>query len=86
MYILPSTLTLTSTSTSTSTSTLNLNLNLKPQILNLKPLQPPPKRILLYTTIEWQKKILKHGNGITAAIASKDELGDYVVIKVYVHI
>jgi len=36
--------------------------------------------------MEWYKKILKHSNGITAAIASKDELGDYVVIKVYVHI
>jgi len=35
--------------------------------------------------MEWYKKILKHGDGITAAIASKDELGDYVVIKVYVH-
>jgi len=38
------------------------------------------------TTIEWYKKILKHGNGITATTASKDELGDYVAIKVYVHI
>jgi len=38
------------------------------------------------TTIEWYKKISKHGNGITTAIASKDELGDYVAIKVYVHI
>jgi len=36
--------------------------------------------------MEWYEKILKHGDGITAAIASKDELGDYIVIKVYVHI
>jgi len=36
--------------------------------------------------MEWYEKILKHGDGITAATASKDELGDYVVIKVYVYI
>jgi hypothetical protein len=29
---------------------------------------------------------LKHGNGITTTIASKDELGDYIAIKVYIHI
>ena len=53
--------------------------------MNLKPLQPPPKHILLYTTIEWQEKILKYSDGIAAATASKDELGDYVATKVYVH-
>jgi len=37
------------------------------------------------TTMEWYKKILKHSNGITAAIASKDELGDYIATKVYVY-
>jgi len=37
------------------------------------------------TTIEWYEKISKHGNKITAAIASKDELGDYIATKVYVH-
>jgi len=37
------------------------------------------------TTMEWYEKILKYGNRITAAIASKDELGDYIAIKVYVH-
>jgi len=36
--------------------------------------------------MEWYEKILKHGNGITAAIASKDELGDYIATKVYVYI
>jgi len=36
--------------------------------------------------MEWYKKISKHGNRITAAIASKDELGDYVAIKVYIYI
>ena len=36
--------------------------------------------------MEWYKKILKYSNGITAAIASKDKLVDYIVIKVYVHI
>jgi len=37
------------------------------------------------TIMEWYEKILKHGNRITAATAFKDELGDYIVIKVYVH-
>jgi len=36
--------------------------------------------------MEWYKKILKHSNEITAATASKDELGDYIVIKVYIYI
>jgi hypothetical protein len=36
--------------------------------------------------MEWYKKILKYGNRITAAIASKDELGDYIAIKVYIYI
>jgi len=38
------------------------------------------------TIMEWYEKISKHSNRITAAIASKDELGDYIVIKVYIHI
>jgi len=38
------------------------------------------------TMMEWYEKISKHSNRITAATASKDELGDYVAIKVYVHI
>jgi hypothetical protein len=37
------------------------------------------------TMMEWYEKISKHGDGITAATASKDELGDYVATKVYVH-
>jgi len=38
------------------------------------------------TIMEWYEKILKHGDGITTATASKDELGDYIATKVYVHI
>ena len=37
------------------------------------------------TIMEWYKKILKHGDGTTAAIAFKDKLGDYIAIKVYVY-
>ena len=37
------------------------------------------------TTMEWYKKILKYNNGITTVIVSKDELGDYIAIKVYIH-
>jgi hypothetical protein len=36
--------------------------------------------------MEWYEKILKHSDGITTAIAFKDELGDYIAIKVYVYI
>ena len=36
--------------------------------------------------MEQNKKILKYGNRITATIASKDKLGDYVVTKVYIYI
>jgi len=38
------------------------------------------------TIMEWYEKILKYNNKITAAIASKDKLGDYIATKVYVHI
>jgi len=37
------------------------------------------------TTIEWYEKILKHSNRITATTASKDKLGNYIAIKVYIH-
>jgi len=37
------------------------------------------------TIMEWYEKILKHGNRITAATASKDKLGDYVATKVYIY-
>ena len=35
--------------------------------------------------MEWYDKILKYSNKITAAIASKDELKDYIAIKVYIY-
>lgn len=35
--------------------------------------------------MEQNKKILKYGDGIIAATASKDKLKDYVVIKVYIY-
>ena len=35
--------------------------------------------------MEWYDKILKYSNKITAAIASNDELGDYIAIKVYIY-
>ena len=34
----------------------------------------------------WAKKIIKHSNGIIAAIAIKEELGEYITIKVYIYI
>ena len=34
----------------------------------------------------WAKKITKHSNRIIAAIATKEELGEYITIKVYIHV
>ena len=38
------------------------------------------------TELLWAKKITKHNNGIIAAIAIKKKLGEYITIKVYIHI
>ena len=35
---------------------------------------------------KWAKKILRYGDGIDIANATKDKLGEYVEIKVYVYI
>ena len=34
----------------------------------------------------WAEKIIKYSNGIITAIATKEELGEYITIKVYIHI
>ena len=34
----------------------------------------------------WAEKIIKYSNGIIAVIATKKELREYVIIKVYIHI
>jgi hypothetical protein len=34
----------------------------------------------------WAEKIIKYNNGIIAAIAIKEELGEYITIKVYIYI
>ena len=34
----------------------------------------------------WAKKIIKYSNGIIAAIATKEELGEYITTKVYIYI
>ena len=33
----------------------------------------------------WAEKIIKHSNGIIAAIATKEELGEYITTKVYIY-
>jgi len=35
---------------------------------------------------KWAEKILRHGDGINIVNATKDKLGEYVEIKVYVYI
>ena len=66
-------------------TTLNLNLNpnfFKPTTTLIPTLIP-----IIMAPIEllWAKKIIKYSNGIIAAIAIKEELGEYVTIKVYIH-
>jgi hypothetical protein len=34
----------------------------------------------------WAEKIIKHSDGIIAVIAIKEELGEYVTIKVYIYV
>ena len=34
----------------------------------------------------WAKKIIKHNNRIIAVIVIKEELGEYITIKVYIYI
>ena len=34
----------------------------------------------------WAKKIIKHSNGIIAVTAIKEELGEYITIKVYIYV
>ena len=34
----------------------------------------------------WAEKIIKHSNKIITATAIKEELGEYITIKVYIHI
>jgi hypothetical protein len=34
----------------------------------------------------WAKKITKYSNRIITAIATKEELGEYITIKVYIYI
>jgi hypothetical protein len=33
----------------------------------------------------WAEKIIKYSDGIIAAIAIKEELGEYITIKVYIY-
>ena len=42
--------------------------------------------IMALMELLWAEKITKYNNGIIAAIAIKEELGEYVTIKVYIHI
>jgi hypothetical protein len=36
--------------------------------------------------LSWTEKIAKYGDGIITATATKEELGEYVTTKVYVHV
>ena len=36
--------------------------------------------------LSWAEKITKHSDGIIAATATKEELGEYVTTKVYIHV
>ena len=34
----------------------------------------------------WAEKIIKHSNGIIAARATKEKLGEYITTKVYIYV
>ena len=61
--------------------TLNLNF-FKPTTTLIPTLIPI---IMAPTELLWAEKITKHNNGIIAATAIKEELGEYVTIKVYIY-
>ena len=71
------------------TLNLNFNLNLNPNFFKIKmtttliPTLIPT--IMAQMELLQAKKITKHNNGIIAATATKEELGEYIIIKVYIH-
>ena len=42
--------------------------------------------IMALMELLWAEKIIKHSNKIIAVIAIKEELGEYITIKVYIYI
>ena len=42
--------------------------------------------IMVPMELLWAKKIIKHSNRIIAATAIKEELGEYITIKVYIYV
>ena len=42
--------------------------------------------IIALMELLWAEKIMKYSNRIIAAIATKEELGEYITIKVYIYI
>ena len=66
------------------TLNLNLNLNFFKLITTLIPTLIPT--IMAPMELLWAKKIMKHNNRIIAATAIKEELGEYITIKVYIYV
>ena len=62
---------------------ITLNLNFFKLITTLIPTLIPTIMVLM--ELLWAEKIIKYNNGIIAAIAIKEELGEYITIKVYIY-
>ena len=63
---------------------ITLNLNLNPNFFKLITTLIPT--IMAPIELLWAKKITKHSDEIIAATATKEELGEYITIKVYIYI
>ena len=63
---------------------ITLNLNFFKLITTLIPTLIPT--IMAPMELLWAEKIIKHNNRIIAATAIKKELGEYIIIKVYIYI
>ena len=66
---------------------ITLNLNLNPNFFKLITTLIPTliPTIMALMELLWAEKITKYSNGIIAAIAIKEELGEYITIKVYIY-
>ena len=67
---------------------ITFNFNFNPNFFKLITTLIPTLIPIIMALMEllWAKKITKHSNGIIAATATKEKLGEYITTKVYIHI
>ena len=66
------------------TFNFNFNPNFSKLIITLIPALIPIIMVLM--ELLWAKKIIKYSDGIIAVIVIKEELGEYITIKVYIYV